>query len=181
MTQRNKTRNRLLAGAAGLALLINAACTDTSEQKRQADSAPPAAAQRPETLTREDRIAMRQQMVDSRPAMANPMQESSTEPPEAGVTGEVPADLLDNILADLEERTGAKRSEFEILRAEATQWNDGGLGCPEPGQDYTQAIIDGYRVVLEYAGETYDYHAAAIGYFKLCKGFRPNRPDYPVM
>ena len=86
------------------------------------------------------------------------------------VTGEVPDDLLEKIYADLEKRTGGSQPEFELLRAEAVQWNDGGLGCGEPGMNYQQVIVDGYWVVTSYQDEEYDYRATDRGYFKLCAG-----------
>ena len=120
-------------------------------------------------------------MQESGAVSVDPIRVPSDESADNAVTGEVPDELLDKILADLEQRTGADRSEFRVLQAQAVQWNDGALGCGEPGQVYTQAIVDGYRVVVEYASQTFDYHAAANGYFKLCERFRPNRTDYPTM
>ena len=84
------------------------------------------------------------------------------------VTGEVPDDLIKKIYADLEKRTGGSQAEFELLRAEAVQWNDGGLGCGEPGMNYQQVIVDGYWVVTSYQDKKYDYRASDRGYFKLC-------------
>jgi hypothetical protein len=86
------------------------------------------------------------------------------------VTGEVPADLLGGILADAIDRTGVPESEIEIARAEEMTWPDGALGCPEPGQVYTQALVDGFQVVVEAAGERLDYRATANGSFRLCEG-----------
>lgn len=88
---------------------------------------------------------------------------------EGAVTGEVPADLLGEILADAIDRTGVLESEIEIARAEETTWPDGALGCPEPGQVYTQALVDGYQVVVEAGGERLDYRAAANGSFRVCE------------
>jgi hypothetical protein len=28
-------------------------------------------------------------------------------------------------------------------------WNDGSLGCPEPGMMYTQALVNGYWLIIE--------------------------------
>lgn len=85
------------------------------------------------------------------------------------VIGEVPAEQLDAILADAANRTGAEVAEIAIARAEALTWPDGSLGCPEPGQAYTQALVDGYHVVLDAAGETLDYRATTAGSFRLCE------------
>ena len=73
------------------------------------------------------------------------------------------------ILADLERQTGAP-SDPEVVSAEAMTWNDGSLGCPEAGQAYTQALVDGYHVILELDGERYDYRVGNDASVKLCDG-----------
>ncbi len=90
------------------------------------------------------------------------------------VTGEVPLELLDSMLKDLTARTGAALEQVSIIRGQAVVWNDGSLGCPQPGVMYTQALINGYWVELEIAGKKFDYRASETGYFFLCEGgFRP--------
>jgi hypothetical protein len=73
------------------------------------------------------------------------------------------------ILADLEHQTGGS-SEPDVVSAMAVTWNDGSLGCPEPGQSYTQALVDGYQVVVEVDGERYDYRVGSGRSVKLCDG-----------
>ncbi len=94
------------------------------------------------------------------------------------VTGEAPAALLDAILVDLAGRLGVSADAIEVVRDEAVVWNDGSLGCPEPGMMYTQALVDGYWVVLEYGDQSYDYRASEGGYFRLCEnaGAMPGIP-----
>jgi hypothetical protein len=95
------------------------------------------------------------------------------------VTGEVPPNLLDAILADAESRTDIPQEEFAVVRAEAVVWNDGSLGCPQPGMMYTQALVDGYWVVLEAGSEQYDYRADQGSYFLLCEQSLPLKPGPP--
>jgi hypothetical protein len=90
-----------------------------------------------------------------------------SEPPPA-VTGEVPADLLEAIMADAESRMTTKGA-LTVVRAESVTWSDGSLGCPEPGVMYTQALVDGYWVVLDAGGSQMDYRASSKGSFKLCE------------
>lgn len=110
---------------------------------------------------------------DDRPAPTDPIVERV--PSEApAVIGEMPAEHLDAILTDAANRTGVAVDEIETVRAAAMTWPDGSLGCPEPGQTYTQALVDGYHVVLDAAGESLDYRATTSGSFRLCEG--PGRP-----
>ena len=98
----------------------------------------------------------------------------TTPPP---VVGEVPPDLLAKITTDLEGRLGPGGPAIMVTRAEAVVWNDGSLGCPQPGVFYTQALVNGYWVVLEVEGQGYDYRVADSGYFFLCeRGSRPVPP-----
>ena len=87
----------------------------------------------------------------------------------APVTGEVPEALLAEIMADLVARTGVDLAAITVVRGEVVTWGDGSLGCPQPGMNYTQALVDGYWVVLEAGGTEYDYRASNRGYFILCE------------
>jgi hypothetical protein len=95
--------------------------------------------------------------------------------PGTPAAGEVSAEILDRIVADLTDRTGAARAAVSLLRAEQVVWNDGSLGCPQPGMMYTQALVSGYWVVLETGGREYDYRATEGGYFMVCETGLPAR------
>ena len=77
--------------------------------------------------------------------------------------------MLDAIVADAAAQTGIDEAEIEVIRAEQVTWNDGSLGCPEPGMLYTQALVEGYHVVLDVDGEELDYRADAAGRFRICE------------
>jgi hypothetical protein len=99
-----------------------------------------------------------------------PPAQERVETPEANpVTGEVPIDIMEEIFADLVERTGAEEGDIKIIKAEAVVWNDGALGCPKPGEFYIQMMINGYGVVLEVEGVYYDYRVTDSGDFKICE------------
>ncbi len=89
-------------------------------------------------------------------------------PAPLGGTGEVPEDMLDAVIADALNRSGRTRTDVQILHAQSTVWNDGSLGCPKPGVMYTQALVEGYRIVLKVADHHYDYRATQHGQFVLC-------------
>jgi hypothetical protein len=79
-----------------------------------------------------------------------------TEPP----VGAVPPAIVDNAIADAAGRAGVDPSAVGVLVAEARDWPDSSLGCPEDGMMYTQVITPGYRVVVEAGGAEYDYRAS---------------------
>lgn len=87
--------------------------------------------------------------------------------PSAGSDG-LPPGMLDEVIALAEEETGVDRSEIEVVLAEAVTWSDGSIGCPEEGMMYTQALVPGYRVVLEIAGDELAFHAPESGEFFPC-------------
>jgi hypothetical protein len=86
------------------------------------------------------------------------------------ITGETPKGLLDSIVKDLAERTGATFENITVIQDQAIVWNDGSLGCAQPGEFYTQVTVNGYWVILEIDGKQYDYRATDRGYYILCDG-----------
>ena len=92
---------------------------------------------------------------------------------QSAVTGEVPASLLESILDDLSGRLGEDSQEIEVIKAEAILWPDGSLGCPKPGEVYTQEPVSGYWIILEVGTTPYDYHASERGHFFLCERSLP--------
>jgi hypothetical protein len=76
--------------------------------------------------------------------------------------------MLESVIQLAADETGVPTDEIEVLVAESVTWSDGSLGCPQPGQMYTQALVPGYRVVLRAAGDELAYHASESGDFRLC-------------
>ncbi len=54
-------------------------------------------------------------------------------------------------------------SEINLVEYEKIQWPDGCLGISEPDVMCTQAIVPGYRVILEKGGETYSFRTDESG------------------
>lgn len=94
----------------------------------------------------------------------------------SGVVGEVPEEMITAVYEDLTIAENISKAAITITRAEAITWSDGALGCPQPGEVYTQATVPGYWIVLEVNGRSYDYHAAESGYFVLCQDSQPATP-----
>ena len=95
---------------------------------------------------------------------------------ETAVVGEVPESIMATIYKDLTSVQNAQQEAITVVKAEAVIWNDGSLGCPQPGQVYTQALVKGYWIILEGNGRTYDYHATETGSFILCQNSLPLSP-----
>jgi len=96
-----------------------------------------------------------------------------------GAVGEVPTELLEPLIEQAAQLAGVEPVEVAVLRAEQVRWPDGSLGCPEPGQPYTQEPVDGYWVVLQAGDQTYDFRLGEAGTPRLCPagGGRPALPS----
>jgi hypothetical protein len=68
-------------------------------------------------------------------------------------------DALQRARDDLASRLNVDSGEISVIGAEAVDWSDASLGCPEPGKVYAQVITPGYRIVLEARGQRYEYHS----------------------
>lgn len=62
-------------------------------------------------------------------------------------------------VTDLATTLGVDESVVEVVSQEEVTWRDGSLGCAEPGRMYTQALVDGTRIVLRVDGVDHEYHA----------------------
>lgn len=51
-------------------------------------------------------------------------------------------------------------AQIKVQGAEAVEWRDGSLGCPEKGKVYTQAIRPGFRIKLRISDRVYHVHTA---------------------
>ena len=98
------------------------------------------------------------------PAIAAPTPMERTPP----VKGEVPQSILDRILKEAAALAKVGHEQLVIIRAQSVIWSDGSLGCPEPGMAYTQALVNGYWVIVEAAGKKYDFRVGSGGNFRLC-------------
>ena len=90
-------------------------------------------------------------------------------PPATSGGSSLPASITDPIVADAATSLGVEPSAVTIVEAKTESFSDGSLGCPEPGMMYTQAIVDGYQVIVEANGTQLDYRGSAPGKFRICK------------
>jgi hypothetical protein len=98
--------------------------------------------------------------------------------PNPGAANALPDDLLTAIKADAANKAGADSAQVEVISVEEVTWNDGSLGCPQPGMMYTQARVPGYKVIVKVGDQQFTYHAAQRGSFVECKPFLiPSKPN----
>lgn len=102
------------------------------------------------------------------PPMSEPPESPppTAQPPRQG--GDVPEEYLTAAIADAAERADTEPAQVDVTRATAMRWPDGSLGCPQPGQVYTQAIVEGYHIELRVRDRTYDYRLDEQGNLRLC-------------
>jgi hypothetical protein len=81
---------------------------------------------------------------------------------------QIPNQILEPILKEAAALANVFREQLVIVRAERALWNDGSLGCAQPGCMYTQALVNGYWIIIKAGGQTYDFRADHRGSFILC-------------
>jgi hypothetical protein len=62
---------------------------------------------------------------------------------------------------DLARRLNVPETQIRMGVATPASWEDGSLGCPEPGVMYTQAVTSGWVIKLTHGKREYQYHADA--------------------
>jgi len=92
-------------------------------------------------------------------------------PATPSTTTTVPPARWSAIERDLRER-GAEGAPA-LIRAEAVTWPNGALGCPRPGAVYTQALVEGMRVLVSAGGHEYDYRFGSADTPVLCEHGTP--------
>ena len=97
-----------------------------------------------------------------------PTPDGSSEPGTSDGTA-LPASIIDPIVADAAARLAVDPSTVKIVSAQARTFGDGSLGCPQPGEMYTQALVDGYQVIVEVNGTQLDYRGSGPGRFRICE------------
>lgn len=91
-----------------------------------------------------------------------------TPPPTTPTTsGPLDAARRAAIVADLDRR-GVATEPLEVVSVRSITWNDGSLGCPEPGRSYSQALVPGSEVIVDAGGVRYDYHFGSGDALVLC-------------
>jgi hypothetical protein len=85
-----------------------------------------------------------------------------TVPPDA-------ASVVEAAMSDATAHLGVSRDQLHVDQVQAHQWPDSSLGCPQPGQLYSQIVTPGYLVVISGSGKQLEYHTDARSHVTLCQ------------
>jgi len=87
-----------------------------------------------------------------------------------------PTEMIEAALDDAANRSTTARADIKVVSEEAVTWPDGSLGCPQPGMMYTQALVAGYRIVLQAGEQLLNYHVSSRGKPLFCPAARAKAP-----
>jgi len=73
-------------------------------------------------------------------------------------TASLPRELRRALVADAARYFNVPENQVVLARAEKVIWSDAAMGCPQPDRGYTQATVDGYRVVARTDAREAVYH-----------------------
>jgi hypothetical protein len=151
----------MLAVAIGAAALM-AACAESSITNSTAGSTTDATSDATSDTTQEPSVG-----TSSVPAVTAPFEGSTTVSSDQIDPGLKP--YIDLAVTDLAKRLSIDATEVGVTSATLVEWPDSSLGCPQPGQQYTQVSTDGSQIVLTANGKTYRYNAGGSRTPFLCE------------
>jgi len=79
---------------------------------------------------------------------------------------------------ELAQRLGIEPGSITLFGARQVNWRSGALGCPEPGMNYTQALVPGSLIFLKVGNEVHAYHAKHGGKPFYCPRDRAEQPVF---
>ncbi|MBT8131238.1 MAG: hypothetical protein KJO35_03135 [Gammaproteobacteria bacterium] len=77
---------------------------------------------------------------------------------------------------DLAQRLGVAVESVVLSGARQVTWRSGALGCPEPGMNYTDALVPGSVIYLKVDNVIHAYHAKFAGQPFYCPRERVESP-----
>jgi hypothetical protein len=77
---------------------------------------------------------------------------------------------------DLAQRLDVPPDSVKVSSASQVTWRSGALGCPEPGMNYTEALVPGSVIYLQVDNVIHAYHAKFAGEPFYCPRERVEPP-----
>lgn len=97
------------------------------------------------------------------PPTATPLPPASTPTPPTQAPAPTPWPPAQRAIAILAQALGISPDAITLVSSEPVDWPDGCLGVSRPGVMCTQAIVPGYRVILEAGGQRYEVRTDRSG------------------
>lgn len=152
------SRTAHLVALASLSLVL-AACGTTTDDDTQTPTATAAETATPEEST----------VTEDPPATRIPSPTPDDSLPSGPVSDAVlqREDVQAAIAAEAQRR-GVTQDEVSVVGYAEVTWNDGSIGCPQPGMMYTQALVPGHQLILEVDGARASYHQGREEPYSYC-------------
>lgn len=77
--------------------------------------------------------------------------------------------VVEAAVAELAATSQTGDGPVRVVLARRETFPDGALGCPQPGKSYTQALVEGFRVVLAKGDRFWLFTAGSDGAPRLCR------------
>lgn len=151
-------RNPLRLGASVLLLLALAACQGQQSGDEQASQAEPSESEQAQTSNDGNESS------EGKDMSAGNADRMSLE------------EAVDAARQDLAGRSGVTPESISVVEAKNVTWRNGALGCPEEGMMYTQALVEGFYILLDDGEGEHAYHAGRDGKPFFCPAERSQPP-----
>ncbi|MBV9324628.1 MAG: hypothetical protein JO352_12660 [Chloroflexi bacterium] len=103
------------------------------------------------------------------PATPAPVASTTTPAPGASpVVSPESAAVVDAAVTDAASHLGVSRDTLHVDQVEPRQWPDSSLGCPQPGQLYSQIVTPGFLIVISSGAHQLEYHSDDRTRVTLC-------------
>lgn len=79
-------------------------------------------------------------------------------------------------IEDLARRLDVQPETISVSGARQVTWRSGALGCPEPGMNYTDALVPGSLIYLQVGNTIHAYHGKTGGEPFYCPRERAEQP-----
>ena len=109
------------------------------------------------------------------PSTVSPTQGDSMRPSTSAIP--VPENLIDLAKQEMAQRLSISIAEISLVEAKPVVWPDTSLGCRQEGIIYAQVLTPGYLILLQHAGNTFEYHTNKGRTIVTCEKPSPPVPD----
>lgn len=78
-------------------------------------------------------------------------------------TAKLPSTIADIVRKDLSQQSGIPASKLQLVQSTPNTWSDGCLGLAKAGEMCSQAMVQGWQVVLTNGSQRWTYRTDATG------------------